>query len=105
MRFDKFDECAIGVFNIGEVPGSFSHIKCATVNREGKSLFAASLTQCLHADHVKAQMNKAHIAPEPVFKNFPRRTAFCLHEFNCVTAQQWRKRSAAWCGMSEQYPA
>ena len=109
MRFDKLDQRAVGIFDVGEMAGSFAHVEGvafgAAVDREGVPPVGADDAQGIHAHDVEAEVNEAEIAPKAVLEDLAGRAVGHLDQFDHRAPQHAAERPLARIGMRERHAA
>lgn len=91
MYFNKFNQSAVGILNIGEMPGGQPHVKVASVgtavHSEGVSVPVAMLFHSAHIDHIHAELDKSRIAPLAWFlKDLTRGAIHRLYQLDGAAA-------------------
>jgi len=105
--FHKFDERAVGVFDVRKIARRLAHVeRAARIHRERVAFFGAKCFHLGHAHDVETQVNVAEVAPKPVFKNLAWNvSAFGgLEKFDFRVAEQAAERSFAFFGVAQQHP-
>ena len=109
MCLHKFYQRAIRIFYVGKLSCRIAHVKGATffkllsgIHGKRMSFFSTEFPQFLHIPDIKANLNKARIAPESSFVELAGCTLQCLYKFDVRWSEQFAECSFTWFGMRKQ---
>ena len=95
VSFHQFKQGAIGIFYIGEVAASLTHVEMAVVfaavHREGIPQFVATFLKIAHVGDIETDLNESGVAPIASLIYLARLTVQGLHQLNSASAIEWRE--------------
>ena len=106
MSLNKFNQGLIGIFNVGEATGRFSHVEGrGAIYCEGETNFFESSLKLVHINDIEADMNKPRVSPVAPFINVIRLAVFTLNQFNIDITEKAAEGSGNVFLFSQEYPS